>query len=464
MTTELHALSAHALSQAYAARELSPVEVTRAVLAHSERWEPQLRALFAQDNVGALLAAQQSEARWQRGQPLSALDGVPLTLKDNIATRGVPMPLGTAAGDMTPMADDSPPATRAREAGCVLFAKTTMPDYGMLSSGLSTFHALARNPWDVSKGPGGSSAGAGAAAAAGYGPLHLGTDIGGSIRLPAAWCGVVGFKPSGGRLPIKPPYIGRVAGPMTRSVQDAALLMAALARPDWRDSTSLPQQDLAWSDLAMEVKGKRIGLLLDAGWGLAPEADIVSAIQNAALIFQQAGAHVEPLNAFTTREMADGINLFWRVRSWVDMAALPAERRAKVLPYIREWAAAGEHTSTTQLFRGFNQIGVLRDAAVAACQPFDFVISPVAPVSAFAAEWAGPTNDPLRAMEHIAFTLPFNMSEQPAISVPCAHTVAGLPIGLQIIGQRHDDLGVLRLARAWESLRPAGALRPWPCG
>jgi aspartyl-tRNA(Asn)/glutamyl-tRNA(Gln) amidotransferase subunit A len=461
---ELHALSAYALSAAYAARELSPVEVTRAVLAHSERWEPQLHALFAQDAAGALFAAQQSQARWQRGQPLSPLDGVPLTLKDNIATRGVPVPLGTAASDLAPAADDSPPAARAREAGCVLFAKTTMPDFGMLSSGLSSFHALARNPWDPSKNPGGSSAGAGAAAAAGYGPLHLGTDIGGSVRLPAAWCGVVGFKPSGGRLPIKPPFIGRVAGPMTRNVQDAALLMAALARPDWRDSTSLPHQDIAWTDLALSVKGLRIGLLLDAGWGLAPDADIVAAVTQAAALFERAGAHIETLPAFTSREMADGINLFWRVRSGIDLAALPAARRAKVLPYIREWASIGEHTSTAQLFHGFSQIGALRDAAVAACQPFDFVLSPVAPVSAFAAEWAGPTNDPLRAMEHIAFTLPFNMSEQPAISVPCAHTASGLPIGLQIVGRRHDDLGVLRLARAWELLRPTQALRPWPCG
>ncbi len=459
---DLHALSAHTLSTAYAAGELSPVEVTRSVLAHCDRWEPQLHALFAQDAAGALLTAQQSEARWHRGQPLSPLDGVPLTLKDNIATRGVPSPIGTAASDLTPAAEDSPPAARAREAGCVLFAKTTMPDFGMLSSGLSSFHALARNPWDLSKNPGGSSAGAGAATAAGYGPLHLGTDIGGSIRLPAAWCGVVGFKPSNGRLPIQPPYIGRVAGPMTRTVLDAALLMAALARPDWRDSMSLPHQDIAWSELALELKGLRIGVLLDAGWGLAPDADIVAAVQDAACIFEKAGAHVDTLSPFTTREMADGINLFWRVRSSIDLAALPAERRNRVLPYIREWAAVGERTSTAQLFHGFSQIGAMRDAAVSACQPFDFVLSPVAPVSAFAAEWAGPTNDPLRAMEHIAFTLPLNMSEQPAISVPCRHTSAGLPIGLQIIGRRHDDLGVLRLARAWEQLRPPGAIRPWP--
>ncbi len=203
-----------------------------------------------------------------QGAPLSAIDGVPGTLKENIATRGTPMPLGTAASDLTPAADDAPPAARWREAGAVLLAKTTMPDYGMLSSGLSSFHPLTRNPWDLRKNPGGSSAGAGAAAAAGYGPLHVGTDIGGSIRLPAGWCGVFGLKPSLGRIPIKPPYAGRVAGPMTRTVTDAALLMAELSKPDWRDAMSLPYQRIEWLSLEREIKGLKLGLQLDAGWGL----------------------------------------------------------------------------------------------------------------------------------------------------------------------------------------------------
>jgi Asp-tRNA(Asn)/Glu-tRNA(Gln) amidotransferase A subunit family amidase len=332
----------------------------------------------------------------------------------------------------------------------------------MLSSGLSSFDALARNPWDLSKNPGGSSAGAGAAAAAGYGPLHLGTDIGGSIRLPAAWCGVVGFKPSAGRVPIKPPYIGRVAGPLTRTVPDTALLMATLSQADWRDATSLPPLALDWAgiDRAPALRGLKIGLLMDAGWGLPLDQEIEAAVLAAARRFAAAGADLLELPAFTTREMADGINLFWRMRSWLDLSALPAARQARVLPYIREWVAAGAACSAAQLFHGHNQFAALRDAAVAACQPFDFVLSPVAPVSAYAAEDASPTNDPLRAMEHIAYTLPYNMSEQPAVSVPCGHTAAGLPIGLQIIGRRHDDIGVLRLARVWEHLREP--LRPWP--
>jgi aspartyl-tRNA(Asn)/glutamyl-tRNA(Gln) amidotransferase subunit A len=158
--------------------------------------------------------------------------------------------------------------------------------------------------------------------------------------------------------------------------------------------------------------------------------------------------------------MADGINLFWRMRSWLDIAALPPERRNRVLPYIRHWVAAGAGYSAAQVFHGQAQMAALRDAAVAATERFDFVLSPVAPVSAFDAEHASPTNDPLRAMEHIAYTLPANMSGQPAISLPCAHNAEGLPIGLQITGRLHDDLGTLRVARAFERLR--GPLRPWP--
>ncbi|MBL8317345.1 MAG: amidase, partial [Burkholderiaceae bacterium] len=253
--SDLHQKSAAELSQLYRRREASPVEVTRAVIAHIERVEPQVHALYAFDAESALAQARASEARWAKGEPLSALDGVPGTIKENIATKGTPVPLGTAATTLLPAVDDAPPAARWREAGAVLLAKTTMPDYGMLSSGLSSFHALARNPWNLAKNPGGSSAGAGAAAAAGYGPLHIGTDIGGSIRLPAGWCGVFGLKPSLGRIPIKPPYAGRVAGPMTRTVTDAAMLMVELSKPDWRDTMSLPYQDVAWTALERDVKG-----------------------------------------------------------------------------------------------------------------------------------------------------------------------------------------------------------------
>ncbi|MDN3919468.1 amidase [Roseateles violae] len=455
----LHELSAVELLQAYRARTLSPVEVLQATLAHIERWEPRLRALYAFDPEAALAQARASEARWRRGEAL-ALDGLPLTLKENIASRGTPAPLGSAATVLQPAAEDAPPAARMREAGAVLLAKTTMPDYGMLSSGLSSFHPLTRNPWDLDKNPGGSSAGAAAAAAAGYGPLHVGTDIGGSIRLPAGWCGVFGLKPSLGRIPIKPAYAGRVAGPMTRTVADAALMMGALSRPDWRDPTSLPPQDIAWTALRRELRGLRLGLQMDAGWGLAVEPETAAAVQAAARLFEQAGAIVEPLQAFTTRSMIEGLDRFWRLRCWLDIAALPAERQDRILPYIRDWAAGAAGIGAAELFHGHAQMAALREAAVSACQPFDFVLSPVSPVPAFKAEWASPINDPQRPFEHIAFTLPFNMSEQPSASINCGYTATGLPIGLQITGRRFDDLGVLQLSAEFERLR--APQQPWP--
>src|SRR6202008_2576321 len=212
-------------------------------------------------------AARASTDRWQKDEKTGSLDGVPVTIKDNVATKGQPVPLGAASVKHVPSPVDAPPVARLREAGAVIFSKTTMPDYGMLSSGLSSFHPLTRNPWDLSKNPGGSRAGAGAAAAAGYGPLHLGTDIGGSVRLPACWCGLVALKPSLGRVPVDPPYVGRVAGPLTRTVDDAALVMSVLSRPDRRDGMSLPAHEINWKALDKSPRKLRIGLMLDPGVG-----------------------------------------------------------------------------------------------------------------------------------------------------------------------------------------------------
>jgi Asp-tRNA(Asn)/Glu-tRNA(Gln) amidotransferase A subunit family amidase len=460
----LHARSAEELLDLYARREVSPVDVMNAVLDRVARCEPTFAALWALDAEAALAAAQASQTRWQRGQALP-LDGIPATVKDNIATRGVPTPVGCAGSALVPAAVDAPPVARLREAGAIVFAKTTMPDLGMLSSGLSSFHALARNPWDPRMNPGGSSAGAGAACAAGYGPLHLGTDIGGSIRLPAGWCGIVGLKPSLGRVPIDPPYPGRVAGPMTRTVGDAALAMSVLSRPDARDAMSLPHDpNIAWRDLAFAanegLRGRRVGLWLDAGWGLRLDAPVRAVVERAARAFERAGAVVEPLAPFVTRAMVEGLNDFWRLRAWLEISAWPAERQARVLSYIFDWARGGAALSGEQVFRGYSQMAAIRDATVAATRPFDVVLSPVSPVVNFPAEWASPLDDPARPFEHIAYTLPFNFSEQPAIAVPAGSDAHGFPIGVQLAVRRHDDLAALRAARAFELLRDP--LPPWP--
>jgi aspartyl-tRNA(Asn)/glutamyl-tRNA(Gln) amidotransferase subunit A len=458
----LNELGVSGLLQGYRSKTFSPVEVMQSVITQITLCEPHLCATYLFNPERALLAARESEARWFKSQPRGLLDGIPTTIKENIATEGDPTPLGTAATVLIAAAQDAPPAARLKESGAIMVSKTTMPDYGMLSSGLSSFHATARNPWDLSRTPGGSSAGAGSAAAAFYGPLHLGTDIGGSVRLPASWCGLVGLKPSLGLVAIDPPYTGRVAGPMTRSVSDAAWMMQVLAQPDPRDAMGLPAQNIDWQSVAsatpesaqLFLKGKRIGLLLDAGCGLSLDPVIRSAVSGAAKIMQQAGAHVEQMSPFFTVQMLSGLDYFWRMRSLIDLNGLPAPKAELVLPFIKQWAQSAQAMTGEQLFAAQHQIYLTRIAAVRACAQFDYVISPTAPVLAFPAQFACPTNDPIRALEHIAYTVPFNMSEQPAVSINCDYSPAGLPIGLQIIGQRFDDLGVLKMAQAFESLRP----------
>jgi aspartyl-tRNA(Asn)/glutamyl-tRNA(Gln) amidotransferase subunit A len=456
----LHDLSAVDLIAGFRGRQFSPTEVLEDVLAHIAVWEPHIKALYAFDPEGARAAAKASTERWQKGEPMGPLDGVPATIKDNIATKGVPVPLGAATSKLVPSAVDAPPAARLREAGAVIFSKTTMPDYGMLSSGLSSFHALTRNPWDLSQNPGGSSAGAGAACAAGYGPLHLGTDIGGSVRLPACWCGIVALKPSLGRVPVDPPYVGRVAGPMTRTVDDAALMMSVLSRPDRRDGMSLPPDNINWKALDKSPRKLRIGLMLDPGVGQALEEEVRDAAVKAAKAFESAGAVVTDVKGILTREMLDGLDNFWRARLWDDLSKLAPAERAKALPYIVQWAEAGAKLSGVDVIRGFNGTMAIRAAAGKLFTDIDYVISPVSPVVKFAAERAAPLDDPDKPFEHIGYTVPWNMAENPAISINGGYDAKGFPIGVQIIGRRFDDIGVLGMAKAFEGLR--GAQRPWP--
>jgi aspartyl-tRNA(Asn)/glutamyl-tRNA(Gln) amidotransferase subunit A len=458
--TSLHDLSAVDLIAGYRARQFSPSEVLEDVLAHIAVWEPQLKALYAFDPAGARATAKASSERWHNGEPSGALDGVPVTIKENIATKGVPVPLGAATTKLVPSPVDAPPAARLREAGAVIFSKTTMPDYGMLSSGLSSFHPLARNPWDLSKNPGGSSSGAGAAAAAGYGPLHLGTDIGGSVRLPACWCGLVALKPSLGRIPVDPPYVGRVAGPMTRTVDDAALMMSVLSKPDRRDGMSLPPNDINWKLLDLPSRKLRIGLMLDLGVGQALEQEVRDTVVAAARAFEAAGADVTEVPSVLTREMLDGLDNFWRARAWDDLAKLDPAERAKALPYIHKWAESGAKLSGVDVIRGFNATMAIRAAAAKMFCELDYVISPVSPVVNFAAELASPLNDPAKPFEHIAYTVTWNMAENPAASINGGYDKNGFPIGVQIVGRRFDDLGVLRMAKAFEAMR--GPQRPWP--
>ena len=459
----IHERSATGLAEAYASGELSPLQVTRALFERIEAWEPRINAMYRVQRDAALEQARAAEARWRAGLALSPLDGVPVTIKENIATRGDPAPIGTRANEDAPAQPaDAPPAARVRQAGCVILGKTTMPDFGMLSSGLSSLHGVTRNPWRLERNPSGSSSGAGAAAVAGYAPLHLGTDIGGSVRLPATHCGIFALKPSLGRVPIHPPYLGRVVGPMTRTVADAALLMNVMARTDARDFMSLPAQDCGFGSVRpLEPRNVRIGFMPDMGVGLTVQPEVRAAAEAAATALAGAGCHVESVRSFLTEEMFDGVCRFFEARSYNDFMKLGAGKRDKVLPFIAEWCSwRAAQFSGRDVMQAYELIVAMREAAVAASQPYDFILSPTSPIVAYEAELPAPGNDPRHALPHIAFTVPYNMSEQPAASINWSYSAEGLPIGVQVIGKRFDDAGVLRLSGLLETLRPKQ--RPWP--
>ena len=455
-------LPATELIAAYAAGDLTPVDVMRDVAAVVADREPELNALWVADLDLAMSAAEASEARWRSGTTLGPLDGVPVTVKENLARAGVAMMGGTAGADPVIPERSSPVVERIEEAGGIIIGSTVMPDWGMLSSGVSSLHGVTRSPWDPALTTGGSSSGAGAAAAAGYGPLHVGTDIGGSIRLPGTWLGLTTLKPSHGRVPLDAPYLGRAAGPITRTAADAALLLSVISRPDARDWTSLPPERLPLDDLSVEVAGLRVGLHLDAGCGMALDAEVRGAVERAAAVFEAAGALVEPVAPFLTESVLKGLDQFWRVRSLVDFDALAPNSRERVLPFIQRWILAARGTSGVQVLRDYTGIMELQRATVAATERFDVVLSPVAPVAAFPAEWPMPFGDVDEGMDHIGFTVPYNMSGQPAATTNCGFTTDGRTIGLQVSGRRFDDVGVLRAVDWYERHRGPAATPDWP--
>lgn len=447
------------LRAAYAAAALSPVEVHDALSAHIEATEPSLgRVFWDRDPARSRVAAVASAQRWRTGSPLGPLDGIPVTVKENLARAGVPMPSGTAA--VTPVVPtvDAPVTARLLEAGAVVLGSTVMPDWGMLSSGVSSLHGVTRSPLDRSLTTGGSSAGAGAAAAAGFGPLHVGTDIGGSIRLPGTWLGLVTLKPSAGRVPLASPYLGRVAGPMTRSGADAAALMSVISGFDARDWSALPPAELDWRSVGRDepqsvLRGLRVGLHLDAGCGLAVDPQVRAVVEATAARVAGAGALVEAVEPFMREEWLRSLDLFWRVRSWSDLLALEPAARERALPFVLRWAFGGAEASGVEVLRAYQATQAIRAATIAATAAYDVVLSPVAPMAAFPAEWPmpwGPDED--LGMAHIGFTAPYNMSGQPAATVPGGRLADGREVGVQVSGRRWDDVGVLRVVAAIEGL------------
>ena len=452
--SELCSLSAMELLGAYKKRSLSPVEVMRAHLERAERINPVINALFSMRAHNAMEQARASENRWMQGAPSGVLDGIPILLKDSVKCKGFDYFHGSAGYTGDPANEDAPPAARIKEAGGIVFAKTTMPDFGMLAAGVSSAFGIVRNAWDQTANSGGSSAGSGAAVAARIAPLAVGTDIAGSVRLPAAHHGLTALKPSRGRIPHLAPSPLRAAGPMARTAADAALLMSVLIGPDDRDFESLPPIDPEPFRHAGEtpedfLKGKRIGLLLDAGYGQPLDPRIATLTTGAAHLMEDAGADIEITPSLVRRDPMPHLNLYLQSRAHNELMSLPEDRREKVLPYLIDWSRKVENHGAPDLSDALYGLEDFKSQVTTILQPYDFVISPSMTCLRFPAEAYGA--DRQDHFAHCSYAIPFNQTGAPA-QVICCGFVDGMPVNIQIVGRRHDDLGVMRAAAAFEKL------------
>jgi amidase/aspartyl-tRNA(Asn)/glutamyl-tRNA(Gln) amidotransferase subunit A len=455
---QLAGLGIRKLLGLYAKAELSPVEVMQATLEHSDAVNGAINALFHVAADEALTGAKASEERWRRKSPMGRLDGVPVTVKDSVNVAGWPYLHGAKPNRDRPLAtEDAPPAARLKESGAIIFAKTTMPDCGLLGAGVSSAHGITRNPWKLSANPGGSSAGAGASLAAGLGFGSVGSDIAGSVRLPASQCGLAALKPTQGLIPHLAPDIMRSAGPMGRSVGDIAAMLTVLAEPDPRDCWSLPPRAVIYEEeLRREMKNLKIGLLLDMGFDPRPEPEIVNVVRQAGRVLAEAGAEVSELPPPFDRDAYKAIDQVLQIRGHAEIQAFAPERRHEVTEAVRQWCEPARHYSALDFAAMLQDIARSRASLEKSLRPYDYVLAPVLPAAGFPAEAPGLFNDvPLR---HANFTALFNQTAQPASSVHQA-LIDGLPVGVQVIGRRFDDLGVLQVSRRLEEARGPVA---WP--
>jgi aspartyl-tRNA(Asn)/glutamyl-tRNA(Gln) amidotransferase subunit A len=460
--TDVAHLTASEMLAAFHAGTLSPVEATEAVLARIETMNSLVNAYCLVTADEALASARESAERWRRGEPRGLLDGVPTSVKDVLLTRDRPTLRGSRTIDPSgPWPEDSPSVARVREHGAVVVGKTTTPELGWKGVTDAPLTGITRNPWDTSLTPGGSSGGASAAVALGMGPLALGTDGGGSVRIPAAFTGVFAHKPTYGRIPHFPasPF-GTLAhvGPITWSVDDAALLLEVVSGADSRD----------WSALAPvapmpdpDVRGMRIAFSPTLGFADV-DPDVAKAVERAAEVFTELGAHVETVDP-GFGDPVEAFHVLWFAGAAKSVEHLDAAGRAALDPGLLEICEQGERhsavdylTATAVRMELGRLMGVFHDT-------YDLLLTPTLPIPAFEAGREVPPGwDSPRWTSWTPFTYPFNMTQQPAASVPCGFTPAGLPVGLQIVGPRHADGRVLAACRAFEVARPWHARRPGP--
>jgi len=459
---ELAFLSATELLRLYRNKELSPVEVVQSTLDRLATYERAVNAFVLYDPESAKAAARTSEARWQKGEPSGLLDGIPVAIKDTQLTRGWPRLVGSRTIDPNQgWTEDAPATARLRAENAVFFGKTTTPEFGWKPTTDSPLSGVTRNPWNLERTPGGSSGGSAVALLTGVCPLAVGTDAGGSIRIPASFSGVFGLKPTFGRVAVYPPSaFGDVShvGPMSRTVADAALMLDAMKGPDSRDWYSLPSDGVAYHQQlgAVSMKGKRIALSPTLGY-VEPSPAVRAAVEAAARVFAELGATVEPADPFTESPLPVFQTLAL-AGFWALLRVMPPEKVPLMDPGLVEACRLGESVTQEQLVEALAKRAALGAQLRQFFDRYDILLSPTMPITAAYAEPRDDGQpDPRNYRDWLTYTWAFNLTRNPSASIPCGFA-EGLPIGLMVTGPLYDELGVLQACHAYEQALGAA----WP--
>jgi len=450
------------LGRRYGAGTLDPVTVAERHFDRIALLEPHLNAFQVIDRAGAISAARAAAARWSAGSPLGPLDGVPVTIKDNVDVAGLPTRHGSTTTPEAPAETDSPVVARLREAGAVILGKTTLPEFGW--SGLTDSHlkGITRNPWDTSRSSGGSSGGSAAAVAAGIGTIAFGNDGGGSIRLPSSFCGVFGIKPTFGRVPhVQDGLFATLVagGPIARSVADAATALAVMARPDDRDWHALPPPAAGWlDDLVPRLDGLRLGYAPALG-GAEPDAAERACVDQAVETLRRRGAVIADVGPVIA-PLRPAFEALWTAGFARRLRTIPRERWDELDPGYRRLAEQGLDVDVTAVLAAEAARGALGRSFQALHRAYDLLLTPTMPHAAPPADTAYHSPGYDRWRDSIPFTLPFNLTGQPAASIPCGITAAGLPVGLQVVGPKYAERKILEACLAIEAA--LGFAQPHP--
>lgn len=472
MTNEqTHAIcgfSAGELARLYASGELSPVDVARAALDRARTTQASFNTFTVIDEKGALFAAKDSERRLMAGAPASAIDGVPVTIKDVAACHGLDVRYGSKTTPDISSAPDAPAVERLRKAGAIIIGITTTPEFGWKPFTDNAKDGITRNPWDSSKTPGGSSGGAAVAAATGAGVLHLGSDGGGSIRIPAAFTGVVGHKPTFGRVPVYPASaFGTLAhtGPLTRTVEDAALMLGLMTGRDLRDWAQPPT---SFGDI--EVKpfdwaGKRVAYWKESFTG-SVDGEVLSSVESVVRDLDLAGAIISEIRLPDHDALPELFLRHWHVAAATKLASIDPGDQDLIDPGFVKAAQLGQRYSAVEYMKAEIQRVQFGTKMELLFEDFDYIISPTVAIPPLDIGREVPDCSGMKDwIDWIPFTYPINLSHQPACSVPCGFTAGGLPIGLQIIGPRGADNSVLSAALTIQQMYPEyfiGIGGAWP--